>query len=259
MKGKPSLYFRVARRAPIHFTLRGPARLIVISRAEVHEGSSGTFAYFLRVLGPHAPLKVQAMESSPTSDARLADGTHALLCESRRLVVSIPKGEQHVWISVSGVPGVFVRLLRQPPGAGDGMTAIAPAEAPRTVTVKEGTERLSYFTVTPGKPLRFRVTGPTPFALISRLDFGKTDRGPTAYDLVLSSGGKTLRALHGNTVPADSATYLDLPDRVPSRPDSVEVYLGPGRAEIQVELVGPPGGAAEVHARVDESAGAAEE
>ena len=260
IKGKPSIYFRVARRAPIRFTVRGPARLVVISRAEMPPATSGTSPYFLRVLGPHSPLRVQATESQPDPGARLADGGKATIFESRRLVVAIPEGEQEVWISVSGVPGVFVRLLRVPPGGEpDGMIAIAPDGPHRPVVVKDRAERISCYTVTRAKPLFFRVTGPTTFALISRLDFAKSEPGPRSYTLTLSSGGRTLRTLQYNAVRSDSATYVDLADRVPSRADSVEVSLGPGTSEVRVELVDPPDGSAEVHARIAEKPAGEEE
>lgn len=260
VKGKPYAYFPVARRAPIRFKVRGPARLVVLSRVQAPPAAQGTFFYFLRVLGPHSPLRVQAFESGPDPDARLTGGGRATICESRRLVVSISAGEQEAWISVSGVPQLLVRLLREPPGGEkDGMTAIAPAEPGPPVVVKDGAERIPCYTVTRAKPLLFRVKGPTPFAVISRLDFAKAEPGPRSYTLTLSSGGKVLRTLQYNAVRSGTATYVGLPDRVPSRPDSVEIPLGSGPAEIRVELSDPPDGSVEVHARIAETFGPEEE
>lgn len=114
VKGKPYVYFRVAPRWPIQFVVRGPARLIVISRAERDSGSTGPAPYSLRVLAAHSVLEGQATESSPSPEARLAGGRAVLLCERRRLVVPIREREQEVWITVSGTKGVYVRLLVLP-------------------------------------------------------------------------------------------------------------------------------------------------
>lgn len=251
VKGKPFAYFRMSRRFPIRFTVRGPAQLIVISRAELPPGSAGPSSYYVRVLAAHSVLKVQKPESGPAPDVRLADSSDVTLCESRRLVVPIQEGEQTIWIQVGGAPSVFIRVLFEPPeGESWARESLQPAKSYRTLTVTNGGEQIPYYTAAHGKPVTFRIEGPARLELTSRLDCEADARHATPYTLLVTSGCDSLRTLRYRAIPAKDAAYMEIKDRVPSQPERAVLTFGPGPAEVTVALADPRDGAAEIRARL---------
>jgi hypothetical protein len=190
----------------------------------------------------------------------LADSSGTILCERRRLVAAISEREQRVWISVSGAPSVFLRLLLRPPGAEDSAgTAIQAVSDSRAVYILEDGERTPYRRVTRGSPLRLRAAGTVRVELISRLELDRAARDSVSYALGVTCGGRTLRTLRYRTVPSPDASYADSTDRVPSRSDRAVLPLPPGATELTVELIQPGGAAAEILARVADSAEESEE
>jgi hypothetical protein len=251
VKGKPYTYFRMSRNWPIRFTVRGPARLVVISRAQLSPGSAGPASYYVRVLAAHSVLKVQKPESGPAPDVRLADSTGVTLCESRRLVVPILDGEQTIWIQVGGAPSVFIRLLFEPPeGEERAMESLQPAKSYRKLTVTNGGDPIPYYTVARGRPVMFHVEGPARLELSSRFDCEADARYSAPYTLLVTSGGDSLRTLRYRAVPAKDAAYVEIKDCVPSEREQAVLPLGPGPAEVTVDLTDPQDGAAEIRVRL---------
>lgn len=260
VKGKPRVYFRATERAPIEFTLHGPARIKFVTRAEPAPGGSGQAVYAVRVSESGRELKVHRTESGPANGTRLESTPPVALCKSRTFVLSISDGPHRLTLSESGVPAVYVRLLvAAPKQAGEAMVSITPVEAARSVTVSEGERLIPYYSVLEGKPVRLRIVGPTRLELSSRLDFDATMRGEHWYTLRIQSGTRPLRDVRFRTTKAVAASYTDLKSRIPSKLDRIVLNVGPGLNDITVALLQPRSGAAEIHARIPQPTVGSEE
>ena len=77
-----------------------------------------------------------------------------------------------------------------------------------------------------------------------------TMRGTQTYRVRVTGRGKVLREAEFKTTKATTATYANLPDRVPSKFDRVVVRLGGGVHELAIELLSPVRGSAEIRARI---------
>ena len=130
------------------------------------------------------------------------------------------------------------------------MISMTPVEAPRSVTVAEGEKMIPYYSVLPGKPVRWRIVGPTRLELTSRLDFDPSMRGAQSYRLAVLEQGQRDREFGFRTTKATTASYTDLKERVASKLSRVVVQLGEGVHELSVELREPKSGSAELHARI---------
>lgn len=250
LQEKPRTYFRVAPDSPLTLTVDGPVRLRLVSRAELPPGTNRAVSYRVKVVEGNKILKEHATESSAAESARRPD-SDAVICKSRSLQVEIPGGSHRVTVSVTGSSLVLVRLLLASPKRDVApMISITPVEAPRSVTVSEGEKLIPYYSVLPGKPVKFRVVGPTSLELSARLDFDTTMRGVQTYRLAISEGGRRLRRVEFKTTKAAAASYTDLKDRVASKMDRLVLPLGEGVHELSVELLEPGTGSAEVHARI---------
>ena len=253
--GKARSYYRVAGGGEIAVWLQGPGRLKIVTRAEAPPGT-GTSAVSYRLSLHEGPrlLKEQATASSLSDRSRLHGG--ATVCKSRTFTWAIPDGAHRIRISESGAPSVLVRLLVS---GSTPMISMSPLDTPRTVTVAEGEKLISYYSVFPGKPLRWRIVGPTQLELTSRLDFDATMRGDQRYRLAVREHGKPAREFEFTTSKATTASYTDLKDRVASKMSRLVVQVEAGTHEILVELRTPATGSAEIRARIPEPTAGEEE
>jgi hypothetical protein len=245
----PRAYFRIGASDSLLVPLEGPVQLRIFSRVEVPPDSKQAISYELRVAEKGALLDREATESSASSAARLERGGMAV-GKSRRMTVDIPGGKHELVLSVLGGPAVYVRLQHRPPERGGNvMVSLTPVEAPRSVLLAEGEKTIPYYTTMPGKPVKLRVVGPTQLQLFLRLDFDATMRGTQAYKVVLSDGGRHLRSVELKTTKATTASYTNLPDRVPSKYDKLQVPIEAGTHEITIALL-EPAQSAEIHAKI---------
>lgn len=245
-------YFRVTPQAPLEVVVEGPARLRVVSRAELPADSKQPVSYRIRVSEGKKVLERQSAETILSTQARLEKGAQAL-GESRQMIVKVTgKGKHTLRISVKGLPSVLLRLLTGPASDRGRTVSLTPVDASRSVLFKEEEKVIPYYSALPGKPVLFRVVGPTRIDLISRLDFDPTMRGRQSYRLAISYDGR-LREVEFKTTKALTATYENLKDRVPSKFRRFELTVGKGLHEISVALLKPAGGSVEVQARIPES------
>ena len=251
VKGRPRVYFPITAPAPLKVSLTGPARLRVVSRAEVAAGSSAPVSYSVRVDSDGKSIGEVTTTSSPAPGAKRKDGQGAI-CKSRTLLVEIPAGPHGVTIRTEGAASVLVRLLvaspQRPREAR--MISLTPVDARRSVTVVEGEKMIPYYTTRVGSPVRFRVIGPTKVELSSRLDFDATMRGSQHYRLALRVSGAAAREESFTTTKALGATYMEAKDRIPSKLDRAVVAVAEGSHDVVVELLGPKSGTAQVRLRI---------
>jgi hypothetical protein len=257
--GKARIYYRIAYTGEFTVEVKGPGRLKVVSRAEVPPGvTAAVVPYRVSIREGTRTVKEQATESSVTDQAVLHGGS--AVCKSRTFTWAIPAGAHRIGFAQTGAPGVLVRLLvSNASAASQPMISISPIEASRTVTVSEGEKMIPYYSVLPGKPVRWRIVGPTRLELAARLDFDPTMRGPQVYRLAVLEEGKKPREYSFRTTKATTASYADLKDRVASKLDRVVVELGAGTHELSVVLRSPASGSAEIHARIPEPSAGEEE
>lgn len=257
--GKPRVYYRIAPGKEIALELQGPGQLRVVTRAEAPAGP-GTSAVAYRVsLREGSRLVKEQATASSASDRSFLHGGGAV-CKSRTFTWVVPDGTHRIRISESGAPAVLVRLLvSRPEKAAPPMISMAPLDASRIVTVADGEKLISYYSVFAGKPLRWRIVGPTSLELTSRLDFDPTMRGTQVYHLAVLERGKQPREFEFKTTKATTASYTDLKDRVASKLSRVVVPVEQGTHEFTVELRRPTNGSAEIHARIPEPTAGEEE
>lgn len=259
VQGKPRAYFRVAPDAPLTLQLDGPGRLRIVSRAELPRGASHAVSYRLRVAEKDKVLKEQETESS-AADGVKVESSDAIVCKSRSFVVGIPQGGHRATISVAGTSSVLVRpLVADSVRSAEAMISITPVEASRSVTVSEGEKLIPYYSVLPGKPVKFRIVGPTSVEISARLDFDATMRGMQPYRLAISQAGHRVREVAFKTTKAATASYTDLKDRAASKISRIVVPLEGGVNELIVELLDPKNGSAEIHARIPQPSVGSEE
>jgi hypothetical protein len=249
VRGTPYGFFRVAKSRPIRFSVRGPARLAIVSRAEVPADAKEPIRYSVLVRAAHFVRGAQSVESSPAPDVRLADSSHVTLCESRRLDIPVDAGEQEVWISENGAHAVYVRIVFLPPdsGAAEGDSVAASDGADVVPVVERGATR-AYYRVTPDRPVRFHVVGPARLEIVSRLDLDPSDRFSASYALILSLEGRAVRAVRYTTVRSRDASYAGVKKRVPSKEGRAVLLLEPGAVDVSVSLAEPRGRAVVVRA-----------
>ena len=246
--GKERIYFKVAPGKPLVVPIDGPVQLRIVSRAELDQAAA-VATYVLTVSENGREIEHNATESS-ASDRVTLSGSRTALGKSRKMTVDVAAGAHRLTLATAGAT-LYLRLQRgAPPRSGDQTVSLTPVDAIRSVLVVEGEKSIPYYSVWVGKPVRFRVVGPTTLDIISRLDFDATMRGTQAYRLRLTEGSHQLQQVDFKTSKASTASYANLKDRVPSKFDRFRVAVPTGTHDIAVELVVPAGGSAEIHARI---------
>lgn len=248
---KSRIYFPLSAKRPLSIDVEGPARLRVVSRAQVSAGAATPVTYSIRASTGGKMLGETRTESSPAPDARRKDGK-GVLCKSRALLVEVPAGHHPITISAGGASPLLVRILvaspRRAPQAR--MVSLTPVEARTSLTVVEAERMIPYYATRRGAPVRFRVVGPTTLEITSRLDFDATMRGAQRYRLAYRVGTAIVREESFTTTKAAAATYSEAKDRVPSKLDRVVLAIGEGVHDVSVELTAPKSGTAQIHARI---------
>ncbi len=255
VKGNSRVYFPVGAATPLQFTISGPARLRIISRAEVASLESPAISYSIRVEADGRAIG-QATTSSSASAGAIRRDRRGALCKSRSLIVEIPDGSHRLTVRVGGATSALVRLLAASPlpAGGTRMISLTPVHAAGSVTVLEGERMISYFTTRVGSPVRYRVIGPTRLELNSRLDFEPEMRGRQGYRIAIRVSGSPAREASFTTTKAMGAVYQEKKDLVPSKIDRTAVTVPAGPHEIAVELIAPKGRTAQIHVRLPEPA-----
>ncbi len=250
VNGKTRVYFRVTSERALVFAVTGPAQVRLTTRVEMPAGSRGVFTYQLRVNEGGKTLDQMSTEASAADGASVPEGSVSL-GKSRALTFDVADGPHRLSLVLSGAGAVLVRIQQSGgPSGRTPMVSLTPVSAARSVSVAEGEKVIPYYSVFAKRPVRLRVVGPTTLELTTRLDFDATMRGSASYRLRLIEKGRILRELEFRTTKATTATYTNLPDRVPSKLDRVTVPLPEGLHEIAVELAQPARGSAEIHARI---------
>jgi hypothetical protein len=247
---KPRAYFRIEANDSLLIPTEGPAQLRVISRVELPRDSKQALSYVLRASEGRNVLDRTSTESSVSSQARL-EHRDKDVGKSRRMTADVPAGKHKIYLSTYGSAAVYVRLRQGAPPRGTAdLVSLTPIEAVRSVLLAEGEKTIPYYTAMPGKPVKIRVVGPTKLELLLRLDYDATMRGTQAYKLVISEGARHLRNVELKTTKATTASYTNLPDRVPSKFDKLQLLIDDGTHEITIALLEPAGGSAEIHAQI---------
>jgi len=249
VKKKPRIYFRLTPQTPLTMSVTGPARLRVISRAVLSGAPDEIAAYQIVALEDGVALLAADEKAGAARDVK-APGV-AALGAGRRMTVQVPGGGHAIQLVLTGTPAVLVRLQRaEPEGAPEAWVSMTPVKASRSVSVIEAEKSIAYYSVLPGLPVVLRVVGPSTLDCTTRLDFDPTMTGAQTYRLRIAEGGRTLRTVEFRTTKSSAASYAELKDRVPSRFDRFSLPVGGGLHEIEVHLVKPANGSAEIHARI---------
>ncbi len=136
----------------------------------------------------------------------------------------------------------------------DKWVSLTPVSAAGSVSLLEDAKLVSYYTVRPARPVRVRVVGPTSVEVRARLDFDPTMRGAQVCDLRLSDAGRPVGNAAFTTTKALAASYTNLRDRVPSKVRHFVYRLGGGVHVLEVSLVRPAHGTAEVRVSIPKTA-----
>jgi hypothetical protein len=258
VEGAARGYYRLDRVAPLEIPVTGPARLQVITRAEIAPGREGA-SY--RVWGDldGTRLREERTGSAPARKASIAVAGR-VVCRSRTFSWEIPAGDHRLRIfgdvppagARGGNGGVVLARLRMSvlESGPLPMVSLTPVDAFRSVTLAEGETLIPYYTITPAKPVRVRVVGPTDLELTARLDFDSTMRGEQSYRVQVWGAGRRLRQFDWRTTKASTASYTDLRDRVASKMSRATFPVGEGTHELLVHLVEPKQGSAEIRIRI---------
>ncbi len=254
VEGKSRNYFRVTPKSPLTIKVKGPARLRIVSRAELPSGTNEKVAYSVQVTEGKRVLESQRMETELSTEARPAQGSD-LVGQSRQMIVSIRKGPHTLKLSTEGERPILVRLLTSSAGGGRARTvSLAPVDAARSLSLQEGEKNIPYYSALPGKPVRFRIVGPTTLEVLCRLDYDQTMRGTQSYRLRITDGSKRPREVEFKTTKALTATWAEMPDLLPSKFRRMELPVAEGTHDVSVELIKPETGSVEIHARIPEPA-----
>ena len=248
VKGKPRVYFHLTPQTPIALVVAGPARLRIISRA-ILSGREGEKAAY-QIVALEGGKALQATDEKAGEAPDVSAPGAASLGHGRRMVVEVPDGQHEIQLMLTGVPAVLVRLQRSTPARAEAWVSLTPIRAARSVSLVEGEKSIAYYSARPGQPVVLRVVGPTTLDLLTRLDFDETMRGVQTYRLRLAERGKTLREVGFRTTKAMTASYSNLANRVPSKFDRLSLPIASGLHEIEIQLLTPAGGSAEIHARI---------
>jgi hypothetical protein len=236
---KSSSYHKATQAKPLEFSIRGPATVRVLSRlmfAAPEQAKATTYAFRVEV-GPNV-LRTVTEKAGVSKSATLEGGIKIGSLE--KSTIHLPAGKHRVRIvPVDANVALAVKILR---GTGAKAkikwTSFQPDAGAKAVRLHEKDQELTVYRFSPTQPVTVTLRGPLKMRVTTRLDFGLTNGVTQAYVIKASMDSKPAKSFALKSTASHTATYPDLNQITPGRPQSFEIVVPSGPHKIVLELSG---------------------
>ena len=239
VSGKLREYYLLDATAPIEVSIKGPAKLKLLSRVILASASDTVdYSYSIERSGASKPLTVK--HSSFRSEKSLFAGPmDGAVGESRSRVIDVPSGEQVYRISLPAAAShkLLFRFGRDGEDY-NGATVIAmtPAEFTTAVDLVTKEETLTYYRVGIGNRVVMNLIGPVTLKVLTRIEFDPTMSEAQKWKVGVTEDGVLKSTYSLSARKSDATSYKQLSSFVPSAAEVfyVDVPAGSHRYEFSL-------------------------
>jgi hypothetical protein len=237
VSGKLREYFVLDTATPIELTIKGPAKLKLLSRAILSAPNDTLdYSYVVERKGASKPLTVKHSTFRSEKSA-FAGPMEGAVAESRARTIDVPGGEQTYTLSLPKT--ARNRLLFRfgtDTESFDGTTIVAmtPSEFTTQVDLTTREETLSYYRVGIGNRVVLNLVGPATLKVLARIEFDPTMSQTQKWKVAVSEDGVAKSTYNLSAKPSDITVYKVAASLIPSAAEVfyVDVPTGSHRYEF---------------------------
>jgi hypothetical protein len=234
---KESTYHLATRAIPLVFKVEGPTPIRVFTRYFFPPGSSAASAsYAVRFVIDGVELRTVSEQAPVSSRATSPDGR--MVGALRSDLVMLPSGTHRLRVFPSdATTEIGVRLFR---GYGSpkkiAWVPFAPDSYEQAARLHSGESEDVYYRFSVDKPAQFRINGPVPVKLLTRLDFGLERSYQQTYTIKIFLDGRLEKSFSLESRASHTSSYPELGEVTPGLARDSYFEVPRGRHEIQVVL-----------------------
>ncbi|MBI5059172.1 hypothetical protein HZB60_05235 [candidate division KSB1 bacterium] len=239
VSGKLREYYQLDASAPIEITIKGPAKLRLLSRVVLPSATdTADYSYVVDRKGGSKSLTVKhtSFRSEKTAFSGQQEGAVA---ESRTRTLDVPAGEQTYVISLPGTsPQRLLFRFGRNTDSFDGskVVAMTPSEFTTQADLLTKEETLTYYRVGPGDRVVLNLVGPVTLKVLARIEFDPTMNGKQKWKVAVWEDG-AVKSTYGLSAAKSEATSYKLTSTlVPSAAEVFYIDVPPGSHRYEFAL-----------------------
>ena len=227
--GKERTYYRFTADEPVTFSVEGPTRIKVLTRARIPNPDDSA-SYGVVVTRDGAVVETREFESRPKESAFYVAFTDFRPGVIRRLYIDgyelTSTGSHHVDARV------FASTAERP-----SRVSIAPSEYGSVETLLYRDKELAYYVMTKDDLVTLDVVGPTTIKVNTRLLYDATMLGDQTYVVGVAESGSDERLYRIDAEPSETIVCRDRGDVIPGALRHFSLEVGAGAHTYEFRLV----------------------
>lgn len=235
VEGKSLTYYRFGAGESLMFSIEGPTRVKVLTRARI-PNDMDSMSYSVSIERDGVLERTEEMESSPLDTAYYVALNHFRPGAIRRVYIDVPTGRHGYTLRAGEGATVDARLFRsaasKPP-----RVSLAPSIYSAVETLLHREKELTYYILTKDDPVRLEVVGPTSVKVNTRLIYDSTMLASQTFVLGIREPGGPEKLYRIDAEPSETVVLRDRRDALPGALRHFMLEVGDGPHTYEFRLV----------------------
>jgi len=232
--GKNRTYYPLSVKDPTILTAKGPGKLTAITRAQFksHDKNTLDYSVYYRIDGAEI-INVDFKSNEIDTKSAYADNTLGFPGKNADVIINLGLGEHTIelWQGAEN-PNINARFLfAETKEKKIDWVQLSPLVPNEPVSLVTNEEVISYYRFSENKPLKIKITGPTTFRILSRIENHYTMKGKINYRLQVKEDGTVKHTYLLSSNRSDVTYYKNEGGKVPGKAKEIVIDV-PGGTHI---------------------------
>ncbi len=233
LKGKKADLYSCTKAHAIEFELKGPRKILIHIRNVFQTQHEEMKAYRINVLLDGRNFDEYSFRSAPTNLATiLGDNISSRkLGMLRKIVLEIPEGVHRLkfFPSHEEEPLLLRCFASEIFSQGEKHVAMSPEKYAQVVGMIFQEKEMTYYRMTPEKPIQLTVVGPTEIKVVTRLEFNQRMKGKFSYQIQVFEDDRLVQTRQYRTYKSDVVSYQKVTNVTAGRSRSFLIPVRKGK------------------------------
>ena len=229
VSGKQRTYYQLPQNQSSILNVRGPGKLRIITRARFSNSSSQNYLIYYRVDGD-GKVKIDFNNVKKSSIANFKDSNVGIPGEGKKITIDLGRGEHtiEIWGTEGGKIICCRYLFTKVKEKKIDWVSLSPLYPNEPVDLVTNENVVSYYRFSDERPLRIKITGPTEFRILSRVENHFSMKGRINYRLQVKEDGNLKHTFLLNSVRSEVTLYKKSCGKIPGKAKEIVIYVPKG-------------------------------